>query len=179
MSSPPSSILPSDRAGSPPALKTTTIIPLPKKSPSTCLNDYRPVALTPIIMKCFERVVLAHIQSSIPDTLAPLQCAYRPNRSTSDAITAVLHYSMSHLKNKDSYIRMLFVDYSSAFDTLIPDKRTHKLYTPGPLCLASGLPDWQTPVCQDWQSDISHHHHQYWNSTGMCPQPHPLLYLKI
>lgn len=27
----------------------------PKKSPPTCLNDYRPVALTSIIMKCFER----------------------------------------------------------------------------------------------------------------------------
>ncbi|KAK2921577.1 hypothetical protein Q8A73_001062 [Channa argus] len=68
--------------------KTTTIVPLPKKSPPTCLNDYRPVALTPIIMKCFERVVPAHIQSSIPDTIDPLQYAYRPNRSTSDAIAA-------------------------------------------------------------------------------------------
>ncbi|KAK3513718.1 hypothetical protein QTP70_028756 [Hemibagrus guttatus] len=40
----------------PTCLKTTTIIPVPKKSPVSCLNDYRPVALTPIIMKCFERL---------------------------------------------------------------------------------------------------------------------------
>ncbi|KAK2884332.1 hypothetical protein Q8A73_020806, partial [Channa argus] len=100
--------------------KTTTIIPLPKKSPPTCLNDYRPVALTPIIMKCFERVVLAHIQSSIPDTIDPLQYAYRPKRSTSDAIAAAIHYSLSHLENKDSYLRILFIDYCSAFNTVIP-----------------------------------------------------------
>ena len=90
-------------------------------------------------MKCFERVVLAHIQSSIPDTLDPLQYAYRPNRSTSDAITAVLHCSLSHLENKDSYIMMLFVDYSSAFNTVIPHKLTHKLSTLG---LHPTLCDW-------------------------------------
>uniref|UniRef100_UPI001CD8D0AC succinyl-CoA ligase [GDP-forming] subunit beta, mitochondrial n=1 Tax=Solea senegalensis TaxID=28829 RepID=UPI001CD8D0AC len=82
-------------------------------------------------MKCFERVVLAHIQSSIPDSLDPLQYAYRPNRSTTDAITAVLHHSLSHLENKESYIRILFVDYSSAFNTVIPYKLTHKLSTLG------------------------------------------------
>lgn len=33
----------------PTCFKTTTIVPLPKKRPLTCLNDYRPVAFTPII----------------------------------------------------------------------------------------------------------------------------------
>ncbi|KAK0151122.1 hypothetical protein N1851_007759 [Merluccius polli] len=112
----------------PSCFKTTTIVPLPKKSHPACLNDYRPVALTPIIMKCFERVVLAHIKSRILDTLDPLQYAYQPNRSTSDAIAAVL-YSLSHLENKDSYIRTLFVDYSSAFNTVIPHRLTHKMFT--------------------------------------------------
>lgn len=34
--------------------KATIIIPLPRKSSVSCLSDYRPVPLTPIIMKCFE-----------------------------------------------------------------------------------------------------------------------------
>ncbi|KAL0202652.1 hypothetical protein M9458_000670, partial [Cirrhinus mrigala] len=38
----------------PTCLKSTSIIPVPKKSPVSCLNDYRPIALTPIMMKCFE-----------------------------------------------------------------------------------------------------------------------------
>ncbi|KAI4873821.1 hypothetical protein NFI96_014420, partial [Prochilodus magdalenae] len=61
----------------PSCFKTTTIVPLPKKSVVTCLNDYRPVALTPIVMKCFERIVMSHIQETIPDNLDPLQFAYR------------------------------------------------------------------------------------------------------
>lgn len=119
--------------------KTTTIVPLPKKNPPSCLNDYRPVALTSIIMKCFERVVLPHIQSSIPDSIDPLQYAYRPNRSTSDAIASVLHESLSHLENKDSYVRILFIDYSSAFNTVIPHRLTHKLSSLG---LHPDLCDW-------------------------------------
>ncbi|XP_036403543.1 protein NLRC3-like [Megalops cyprinoides] len=111
----------------PKCFKTTTIIPVPKRSLVTCLNDYRPVALTPIITKCFETVVLAHIQSSIPGTVDPLQYAYCSNRSTSDTISAAIHIALSHLENKDAYVRMLFIDYSSAFNTVIPYKLTSQL----------------------------------------------------
>ncbi|KAK3527450.1 hypothetical protein QTP86_023068 [Hemibagrus guttatus] len=70
----------------PTCLKTTTIIPVPKKSPVSCLNDYVPVALTPIIMKCFEWLVMRHIENLLPPSLDPMQFAYRPNCSTDDAI---------------------------------------------------------------------------------------------
>ncbi|KAI3372701.1 hypothetical protein L3Q82_023163, partial [Scortum barcoo] len=49
----------------PTCLKTATIIPIPKTSTVTGLNDYRPVALTPIVMKCFERLVMAHIKDCV------------------------------------------------------------------------------------------------------------------
>ncbi|KAK3555126.1 hypothetical protein QTP86_010015 [Hemibagrus guttatus] len=71
----------------PTCLKSTTIIPVPKKSSVSCLNDYRPVALTPIIMKCFERLVMRHIKNLLPPSLDTMQFAYRPNRSTDDAIS--------------------------------------------------------------------------------------------
>ncbi len=115
----------------PTCFKTTTIVPLPKKSTPACLNDYRPVALTQTITKCFERVVLAHIQSCMPNTLDPLQYAYRTNRSTSDAIAAALHFSLSHLEDMDTYIRMIFIDYSSAFNTVIPCKLIHNMFALG------------------------------------------------
>ncbi len=108
-------------------LKSTTIIPVPKKSPVSCLNDHRPIALTPIIMKCFERLVMHNIKTSIPNTLDPLQFAYRPNRSTDDAISSTLHLALTHLENKDSYVRMLFIDFSSAFNTIIPQQLINKL----------------------------------------------------
>ena len=36
-------------------------------------NYYRPVALTSVAMKCFERLVMAHISTIIPETLDPHQ----------------------------------------------------------------------------------------------------------
>ncbi|KAK1803292.1 hypothetical protein P4O66_004079 [Electrophorus voltai] len=111
----------------PQCFKATTTVPLPKKSPAITLNDYRPIALTPIMMQCFERLAKDHIMSRLPATLDPLQFAYRPNRSTDDAISAELQQSLTHLDNKSSYVRMLFIDFSSAFSTVIPQQLAKKL----------------------------------------------------
>ncbi|KAI3367054.1 hypothetical protein L3Q82_009687, partial [Scortum barcoo] len=103
-------------------LKTSIIVPVPKKSAVTCPNDYRPVALTPVIMKCFQRIVLKHIKDIFPTGLDQYQFAYRENRSTEDAVSIALHTALTHLQLPNTYVRMLFVDFSSAFNTVIPDK---------------------------------------------------------
>ncbi|KAK3514818.1 hypothetical protein QTP70_032429 [Hemibagrus guttatus] len=85
---------------------TTTIIPMPKKSPVFCLNDYHPVALTPIIMKCFERLIMRHIKNLLPPLLDPMQFAYRPNRSTDECCssTSVQQIIPQHLIEKLSLL---------------------------------------------------------------------------
>ncbi len=115
----------------PSCCKTSTIVPISKKNKITCLNDWRPVALTPIFSKCFEKLVREHICSVLPASLDPLQFAYRSNRSTDDAIAFTLHTALSHLENKNTYVRMLFVDYSSAFNTIVPATLAAKLQTLG------------------------------------------------
>ncbi|KAI3374832.1 hypothetical protein L3Q82_021368, partial [Scortum barcoo] len=121
-----------------------------KKPKILCLNDYRPVALTSTIMKCFERLVKPFITSSLPDSLDPLQFACRPNRSTEDAIALTLHTAPSHLDQRDTYayVRMLFIDYSSAFNTIVPSKLS------SPSSETSG----STAPCLQ-------HHHQIWLTT--------------
>ncbi len=105
------------------SFKKSVIIPVPKNNKPSCLNDYRPVALTSIVMKVFERLVKNHICSSIPVTLDPLQFAYHPNRSTDDTISHVLHSSLTQIDSKNgNYVRLLFIDYSSAFNTLVSIK---------------------------------------------------------
>ncbi|KAK3509415.1 hypothetical protein QTP70_034170 [Hemibagrus guttatus] len=47
----------------PACFKRSTIIPIPKKPKITGLNDYRPVALTSVVMKSFERLVLAYLKN--------------------------------------------------------------------------------------------------------------------
>lgn len=55
----------------------------PKKPVASCLNNYRPVALTSVITKCLERLLKTHICSSLPDTLESLQfAAYREEVKT-------------------------------------------------------------------------------------------------
>ncbi len=115
----------------PSCFKKSTIVPIPKKNKITCLNNWRPVALTPIFSKCFEKLVREHICSVLPASLDPLQFAYRSNRSTDDAIAFTLHTALSHLENKNTYVRMLFVDYSSAFNTIVPATLVAKLQTLG------------------------------------------------
>ncbi len=67
----------------------------------------------------------------LPASLDPLQFAYRSNRSKDDAIAFTLHTALSHLENKNTYVRMLFVDYSSAFNTIVPATLVAKLQTLG------------------------------------------------
>lgn len=89
------------------------------------------------MMKCFERLVKDHITSSLPSTLDPYQFAYCPNRSTDDAIATALHLSLDHLENNNSYVQMLFIDFSSAFNRVIPQHLVNKLSEIGistPLC---------------------------------------------
>ena len=82
-------------------------------------------------MKCFERLVIAHINTIILETLNALQFTYRPNRSTDDAISIALHTALSHLDKRNTYVRILFIDYSSAFNTIVPSKLITKLKTLG------------------------------------------------
>ena len=60
--------------------------------------------------------------SCLPPTLDPFQFTYRQNRSTEDAISTALHFALSHLGDNNTYVRMLFIDFSSAFNTIIPSK---------------------------------------------------------
>jgi hypothetical protein len=123
----------------PTCFKQTTIVPVPKNTKVTCLNDYRSVALTSVAMKCFERLVRAHINNIIPETLNPLQFIYFHNRSTDDAISIELHTALSHMDKINTYVRMLFIDYISAFNTIVPSKLITKLRTLG---LNTSLCNW-------------------------------------
>ena len=80
---------------------------------------------------------MAHINTIIPDSLDPLKFAYRSNRS--DAISIALHTALSHLEKRNTYVRMLFIDYSSTFNTIVPSEFIPKLRT---LELNTSLCNW-------------------------------------
>jgi hypothetical protein len=107
--------------------KTSWIKPLPKKQPANQLNDYRPIALTSIPMKCLETIIKQCLNNSLSMNDIH-QYAYKKGRSVRDAC-AVLDYTVrEHLDRSTAhYARILFIDYSSAFNTIRPDILLNKM----------------------------------------------------
>ncbi len=120
------------------------------------------VALTPILMKCFEKLVLQHIKDNIPANLDPHQFAFRTNRSTEDAISTALNSDFTHLQSNNTYIIMLLVDSSLIFNTMFPMKLIGKLST--------GL---STTLC-NWILDFfTNRSHIIWILVLNTGAPHP------
>ena len=103
--------------------KTSMIIPIPKKKSNVSTkNDYRPVSLTSVVMKVFERLVLRYLKSVTASLMDPLRFAHQTNRSVDDAVALALDYMLKHLERHGTYVSFLFIDFSSAFNTIIPFK---------------------------------------------------------
>ncbi len=128
--------------------KRSTIIPVPKKPKITGLNVYRPVALMSVAMKSFERLVLAYLKDTTGPLLEPLQFAYRANRSVDDAVNMGLHFILQHLDRLGTYVRILFVDFSSTFKTIIPSLLLPKLTQ---LSVPTSICQWFTSFQTDRQ----------------------------
>ncbi len=111
--------------------KKSTIVPIPKKYKITCLNDWRPVALTPIFSKCFEKLIrrLHLLYAACLTGSAAICISQQPFHRR----CYCLHPAYCSLPpgNKNAYVRMLFVDYSSAFNTIVPATLVAKLQTLG------------------------------------------------
>lgn len=99
--------------------KSSTVIPILKTSNPKQLRDFRPVALTSLIMKIFEKIVKGLVMSSI-EGLDPLQFAYQAGRGVEDAKLFMLNHLYKHLEKPQAHARLLFADFSSAFNTMQP-----------------------------------------------------------
>lgn len=93
-------------------------IPVPKRTFVARLNVYRPVALTSVLMRTFERLVLNYIKRQIPADMDPLQFAYRQNTTVEDTISFALNGVYEHFDYGNCQARM-------------PLKLFHKLITLG------------------------------------------------
>ena len=102
---------------------------MPKKTTAKEYNDYRPIALTSVPFKCLECILLKHLLPEIEEHLDPNQFSYRKNKCTEDATLLYNNLVVEHLENKNAYVRSVFIDFSSAFNTLKPDIVINKLRT--------------------------------------------------
>ena len=107
--------------------KTAEIIPVPKRSKIESMHDLRPVALIPAIMKVFERFVLKLLLNEVKEQLDPLQFTYKAKRNVEDACLLFTNNILKHLEKNRNFTRVLFIDFSSAFNTIQPHVMVQKL----------------------------------------------------
>ena len=119
--------------------KDSIIIPVPKSNPPKVLKDLRPVALTSLVMKCFEKLVKEEILSVVQPNLDPLQFAYRPGRGVDDATCTLMDFILLHLDDARAFVRLVFIDFSSAFNCIQPHILAGRLATHN---IGSGLIAW-------------------------------------
>ena len=107
--------------------KLSTVILIPKKDNLKLPNDFRPIALTSLVMKTLENIIKFFILAVTEYNLDPLQFAYQSGRGVDDAKLFILNTLYRHLEGPQTHARILFADFSSVFNTIKPHILANKL----------------------------------------------------
>ena len=102
----------------PKVLKLATIIPIFKKGEKDNMNNYRPIALLPVMSKIFEKVINERITKILNDRgyIDENQYGFRKKHSTEDAILKFVDQIEKELSDK-KHVVSVFVDVTKAFDS--------------------------------------------------------------
>ncbi|KAK3894304.1 hypothetical protein Pcinc_001927 [Petrolisthes cinctipes] len=105
------------------------ITPIPKgATASSNPSEYRPISITPILSKIFERLLARRLNSYCNNNdLIPIsQFGFRKGLGTCDALLTLSHALQSSL-DKGYESRVVAIDFSSAFDRVNHKALLHKL----------------------------------------------------
>ena len=95
------------------------IVPIPKKERATNIADHRPISLTEILRKLFERLLLPYINGYIENKLDIAQGGFRSSRGTIETIASlnetIIQFE-SKFHNRNPVIA--FLDIQKAYDSV-------------------------------------------------------------
>ncbi len=106
--------------------KTANVVPIHKKGRKDDIENYRPISLTSLVMKIFEKCLRNRIYNKCKPYITNKQHGFLPERSCT---TQMLNYSnilSLHLNNK-SQTDIIYFDFSKAFDSVNHDIILEKL----------------------------------------------------
>ena len=93
------------------------IVPVPKKGNLTKVDNYRGIALTSIVSKTLNRMILNRIRPAIEGILRINQNGFREGRSTTSHILC-LRRILEGARDRNLSALLLFIDFKKAFDSV-------------------------------------------------------------
>lgn len=127
----------------PQCFKLAIISPIPKISKPSTASDWRPIAITNIIARIFDKMIVrkffypAIARSDVKPKFSD-QYAFRPTGSCDAALISLLDSTTNYLTCND-YVNLLSIDMSKAFDTV---KHSSVIYSLNNLQLPDAIYNW-------------------------------------
>jgi hypothetical protein len=101
----------------PSCLKKANILPVFKKGNHLNLNNYRPIALLPVVSKVFEKVINKQLSKVVEESfIDDNQFGFRESHSTEDAVIKFVEKIEQELA-ANNHVISIYLDVSKAFDS--------------------------------------------------------------
>ena len=112
-------VLPSD-------WKIANVVPVHKKGSKNNVENYRPISLTSLIMKQFEKVIRAELMSRCEHRINPSQHGFLPYKSCTTQMVLYTD-SIARSLNENLKTDIVYFDFAKAFDSVNHDALLYKL----------------------------------------------------
>ena len=124
----------------PECLKCAKITPVYKSGQRSCVENFRPIAILPILDKIFEKLLYGRLESflNMSNLITKSQFGFQKNSSTILAIEYFLSNAVKSFENCE-FLLVVFADLRKAFECVDLDILLEKLYRYGIRGLAHKL----------------------------------------
>ena len=106
--------------------KLANVVPIFKKGDKTCVENYRPISLTCLVMKVFERIVRDKLLLLTADLIDARQHGFLPQKSCSTNMVLFCD-SLARSLNDNLFLHVIYFDFAKAFDSVNHDRLLSKL----------------------------------------------------
>ena len=108
--------------------KTANVRPIPKDTNISALDQLRPISVSDIIMRLFERLILDfELRKPVSCFIHSDQFAYKKDCGSETALLRNQHFWMRCLDGHSNFVRVLSFDFANAFDSVSHRVVTDKL----------------------------------------------------
>lgn len=110
--------------------KQARVTPIHKKGSKTEASNYRPISLTSILCKLYEKIIRDRVFSSVGDKISQYQHGFVTSKSCLSNLLHAADFINSKLANEEP-VDIFYLDFQKAFDSVPHDKLMIKLENMG------------------------------------------------